>query len=85
MGTTQTVLNPSLCSPEVEDFERALGERVIGQDRAVRRLARVYQMHLAGLSAPGRPISNLFSRSHGLRQNAPWKPRPKCCLAIRTR
>lgn len=56
----QTVLDPTLHSPEVRDFERALRERIVGQDRAVRRLARVYQVYLAGLAAPGRPIANLL-------------------------
>jgi ATP-dependent Clp protease ATP-binding subunit ClpB len=60
MGTNQTVLDPTVHSPEVRDFERALSQRVVGQERAVRRLARVYQVHLAGLSSPGRPISNLL-------------------------
>ncbi len=59
MGT-QTVLDPTLHSPEVREFERSLRQRVVGQDRAVRRLARVYQVYLAGLSAPGRPIVNLL-------------------------
>ena len=56
----QTVLDPSLHSPEVEEFERALRQRVIGQERAVRQLARVYQVYRAGLSAPGRPLVNLL-------------------------
>ncbi len=60
MSTAQTVLDPSLQSPEVQDFEKALLERVVGQDRAVRRLARVYQVYTAGLSTPGRPIVNLL-------------------------
>ena len=60
MGANQTVLDPTVHSPEVRDFERALSQRVVGQERAVRRLARVYQVHLAGLSSPGRPISNLL-------------------------
>jgi ATP-dependent Clp protease ATP-binding subunit ClpB len=54
------VLDPSLHSPEVRDFEVALLEKVVGQDRAVRRLARVYQVYLAGLTAPGRPLVNLL-------------------------
>jgi ATP-dependent Clp protease ATP-binding subunit ClpB len=33
---------------------------VVGQDRAVRQLARVYQVYLSGLSAPGRPLANLL-------------------------
>jgi ATP-dependent Clp protease ATP-binding subunit ClpB len=57
---TQTVLNPTMQSPEVEDFARRLRRRVVGQDRAIRQLARIYQVYLAGLSAPGRPLANLL-------------------------
>ena len=60
MGGRQLLLDPTINSPEVRDFEKALLERVVGQDRAVRRLARVYQVYLAGLSTPGRPLVNLL-------------------------
>jgi len=60
MGGRQVMLDPTQNSPEVRDFEKALLERVVGQDRAVRRLARVYQVYLAGLSTPGRPLVNLL-------------------------
>ena len=60
MGARQTILDPNLNSPEVRAFEKALSQRVIGQDRAVRRLARVYQVYRAGLSTPGRPVVNLL-------------------------
>ena len=60
MSTLQRVLNPRAQSPEVRDFEAGLAARVIGQERAVRRLARIYQVHLAGLSSPGRPLSTLL-------------------------
>jgi len=60
MGGRQLLLDPTMNSPEVRDFEKALLERVVGQDRAVRRLARVYQVYLAGLSMPGRPLVNLL-------------------------
>ncbi len=60
MSTLRTVLNPTAQSPEVRDFEEGLAARVVGQERAVRRLARVYQIHLAGLSSPGRPLSTLL-------------------------
>jgi ATP-dependent Clp protease ATP-binding subunit ClpA len=60
MGSQQTILDPSLNSPEVREFEEALRQRVVGQDRAVRRLARVYQVFRAGLSTPGRPVVNLL-------------------------
>jgi len=60
MGARQTMLDPTLNSPEVREFEKALRSQVVGQDRAVRRLARVYQVFRAGLSTPGRPIVNLL-------------------------
>ncbi len=60
MSTTQTLLNPKLHSSEVVDFETALRRRVIGQERAVGNLARAYQVYLAGLAAPGRPLVNLL-------------------------
>ncbi|MGH9434078.1 MAG: AAA family ATPase [Terriglobia bacterium] len=53
-------LDPSRQSPEVENFENELRRRVVGQDRAIRRLARVFQVFKAGLSAPGRPLANLL-------------------------
>ncbi|MGH9430575.1 MAG: AAA family ATPase [Terriglobia bacterium] len=60
MGQLQTILDPTLRSPEVRDFESALRKRVVGQDRAIRQLARVYQVYQAGLGAAGRPIVNLL-------------------------
>ncbi|MFB3924308.1 MAG: AAA family ATPase [Terriglobia bacterium] len=60
MATRQTLLDPTLNSPEVRDFEAGLRRRVVGQDRAVTSLARIYQVYLAGLAAPGRPLVNLL-------------------------
>ncbi len=60
MFQIQTILDPTMHSPEVKDFERALKRRVVGQDRAIRRLARIYQVYKAGLAVPGRPLANLL-------------------------
>src|SRR6516225_5885780 len=57
---TRRVLEPTMKSAEAEDFETALRRRVVGQDRAIRQLARIYQVYLAGLSAPDRPLANLL-------------------------
>ena len=54
------VLDPTRQCSEAEDFERELRRRIIGQDRPIRQLTRVYQAHLVGLSAPGRPLANLL-------------------------
>jgi ATP-dependent Clp protease ATP-binding subunit ClpB len=53
-------LNPDVKSPRAAAFEDRLMSRVIGQERAVRKLAELYQVQLAGLSQPGRPIGNLL-------------------------
>ncbi len=60
MNSQATLLDPTLQSPEVRDFENALRKRLVGQDRAVRQLARAYQVQLAGLGAPGRPVVNIL-------------------------
>ncbi len=60
MSESQMILDPTVRSPEVRDFENALRKKIVGQDRAIRQLSRVYQVHLAGLGAPGRPIVNLL-------------------------
>ncbi|MDE3181213.1 MAG: ATP-dependent Clp protease ATP-binding subunit [Acidobacteriota bacterium] len=60
MNSSQTLLDPGRASAEVRDFETALRKRIVGQERAVRQLGRVYQVHLAGLGPAGRPIVNLL-------------------------
>ncbi len=60
MSGLQTILDPTLQSPEAQDFENALRQRVVGQDSAVRRLARIFEVYRSGLAAPGRPIVNLL-------------------------
>src|SRR5258708_10595495 len=41
-------------------FERALREKVVGQEQAVEAVADLYQMFCAGLQSPSRPIGNLL-------------------------
>lgn len=53
-------LNPTRQSLEAEAFAAALRERVVGQDAAIQRLAEIYQVYLAGLAAPGRPLASLL-------------------------
>jgi len=58
--STETILDPTMQCSDAQAFENGLRRRVIGQDRAIRQLARVYQVYRAGLSAPGRPLANLL-------------------------
>jgi ATP-dependent Clp protease ATP-binding subunit ClpB len=41
-------------------FERALREKVVGQEEAVQALVDIYQVFCAGLHSPGRPVGNLL-------------------------
>jgi ATP-dependent Clp protease ATP-binding subunit ClpB len=56
----EVLLDPEMRSSEVLDFERRLLGKVVGQDRAVRRIVNMYQIYLAGMAMPGRPIGNLL-------------------------
>jgi ATP-dependent Clp protease ATP-binding subunit ClpB len=58
--TGQVLLDPSQKSSEVLEFEAQLSSRVIGQERAVRRMVNMYQIFLAGLNTPGRPVGTLL-------------------------
>ena len=54
------VLDTEKRSSTACQFERALREKVVGQDQAVQALADLYQMFCAGLHPPSRPIGNLL-------------------------
>src|SRR6202046_2072845 len=54
------VLDPEKRSSTASQFERALREKVVGQDQAVQALVDLYQMFCAGLQSPSRPIGNLL-------------------------
>jgi len=56
----EALLNPEMRSSEVLDFERRLLDKVVGQNRAVRHIVNMYQIYLAGMSMPGRPMGNLL-------------------------
>jgi len=56
----ELLLNPDLRSAEVLDFERRLLGKIVGQERAVRRIVNMYQIYLAGMNTPSRPIGNLL-------------------------
>jgi hypothetical protein len=55
-----TVLDPNRRSNDARDFETALRRKIVGQDQAIEKVAEIYQMFLAGLNAPGRPVGNLL-------------------------
>jgi ATP-dependent Clp protease ATP-binding subunit ClpB len=56
----EVLLDPEMRSNEVLDFERRLLGKIVGQDRAVHRIVNMYQIYLAGMAMPNRPIGNLL-------------------------
>src|SRR5881227_2921845 len=55
-----TALDPTRRGTEAEDFERNLRRRIVGQDDAILKMTEIYQMFLAGLNPPNRPVGNLL-------------------------
>src|ERR1700748_3873204 len=55
-----TALDPSRRSSDALDFESALRRKIVGQDAAIDKVVEIYQMFLASLNAPGRPLENLL-------------------------
>ena len=53
-------LNPDLKSPRAQDFEGRLGGLIVGQERAVRRISGLYQIYLAGMQNPGKPLGTML-------------------------
>jgi ATP-dependent Clp protease ATP-binding subunit ClpB len=54
------LLDPDQKSPRAQDFEDRLGARIVGQERAVRRMSGLYQIFLAGMNPPNRPIGTML-------------------------
>jgi len=55
-----TALDPNRRSSDARDFDNALRRKIVGQDQAVEKVVEIYQMFLAGLNPPGRPVGNLL-------------------------
>ncbi len=53
-------LDPTRRSGDAQDFEAQLRRRIVGQDAALEKVAEIYQMFLAGLNPPSRPVGNLL-------------------------
>src|SRR2546421_363924 len=53
-------LDPDQKSPRAQDFEERLGARIVGQERAVRRVSGLYQVFLAGMNPLNRPIGTML-------------------------
>src|SRR4051794_21185911 len=53
-------LDPDQKSPRAQEFEEKLSARIVGQERAVRRMSGLYQIFLAGMNPPSRPVGTML-------------------------
>ena len=54
------LLDPDQKSPRAQEFEEKLAARIVGQERAVRRMSGLYQIYLAGMNPPNRPVGTML-------------------------
>jgi ATP-dependent Clp protease ATP-binding subunit ClpB len=60
MSHLRKVLDPTKTGKNAEALERTLMRLVVGQEEAVEQIVNIFQMHITGLSAPGRPVGNFL-------------------------
>jgi ATP-dependent Clp protease ATP-binding subunit ClpB len=53
-------LDPGKTGRDAAQLENGLNRMIIGQDEAIQQIVNIYQMHLTGMAAPGRPIGNFL-------------------------
>ncbi len=54
------LLDPERKSPRAAEFEDKLSGLIVGQERAVRRMSGLFQIYLAGMNNPTRPIGTML-------------------------
>ena len=53
-------LDPRVKCTRAREFEEKLAARIVGQERAVRRMSGLYQIFLAGMNPPNRPVGTML-------------------------
>jgi ATP-dependent Clp protease ATP-binding subunit ClpA len=54
------ILDPTQTGQDAEKLNGDLRKRIVGQVQAIDQIVNVYQMHLAGMNSPGRPVGNFL-------------------------
>ncbi len=60
MSRVNVPLDPTRTGREAEALETSLCRMIVGQDEAIQQIVNIYQMHLTGMTPPGRPIGNFL-------------------------
>jgi len=53
-------LDPSRTGKDAESLDSSLRRLVVGQPDAIDQIVNIYQMHLTGMNAPGRPVGSFL-------------------------
>src|SRR5436853_1223161 len=53
-------LDPAKTGRDATQLESGLRRLIVGQDEAIEQIVNIYQMHLTGMTAPGRPVGNFL-------------------------
>ncbi len=59
-GQKGILLDPERKSARAAEFEDKLSAQIVGQERAVRRMSGLFQIYLAGMNNPSRPIGTML-------------------------
>jgi ATP-dependent Clp protease ATP-binding subunit ClpA len=60
MVRLNTKLDPNKTGRDAEALDINLRKLIVGQDEAIEQIVNIFQMHLTGMSAPGRPIGTFL-------------------------
>jgi ATP-dependent Clp protease ATP-binding subunit ClpA len=60
MAQLNTALDPTKTGRDAEALDQSLRRCIVGQDEAIQQIVNIFQMHLTGMSAPGRPVGNFL-------------------------
>jgi ATP-dependent Clp protease ATP-binding subunit ClpA len=60
MVRLNTKLDPNKTGRDAESLDGNLRKLIVGQDEAIEQIVNIYQMHLTGMNAPGRPIGTFL-------------------------
>ena len=60
MGRLRTLLEPMRMGRDADGLLANLRKRIVGQDAAIRQIVDIYQMYLAGMASPGRPVGSFL-------------------------
>jgi len=55
------LLDPDRKSPRAAEFEDRLTGLIVGQERAVRRMSGLFQIYLASMNNPSRPLGTMLT------------------------